>query len=159
MAEVLFYHLTRATLETTLPGLLERSLAKGWWVVLRCGGAERLAALDSHLWTYDEAGFLPHGGPQSPFAERQPIYLTTGDEIPNRAEALFLVDGARATPEQMAGLTRTVLLFDGRDAAAVAQARHDWKAVTGAGLTAVYWAQTERGWSEKARSGANGPTA
>ncbi|MEL6235559.1 MAG: DNA polymerase III subunit chi [Pseudomonadota bacterium] len=153
MAEVLFYHLTRSALETTLPGLLERSLAKGWHVVLRIGGADRLAALDSLLWTYDEAGFLPHGGPAAPHGERQPIYLTTGSEIPNRAEALFLVDGATASVDEMSRLTRTVLIFDGRDPEAVAAARSEWSTVTGAGLTAVYWAQTERGWSEKARSG------
>ncbi|MEM9198307.1 MAG: DNA polymerase III subunit chi [Pseudomonadota bacterium] len=153
MAEVLFYHLTRSSLEATLPGLLERSLAKGWPVVVRIGGPDRLAALDSLLWTYDEAGFLPHGGPDAPHKDRQPIYLTTGAEIPNRAEALFLVDGATASVQEMASLTRTVLLFDGRDTDAVAAARTEWSAVTEAGLTAIYWAQTDRGWSEKARSG------
>jgi hypothetical protein len=30
MAEVLFYHLTESTLQDALPGLLERSLGRGW---------------------------------------------------------------------------------------------------------------------------------
>ena len=30
MAEILFYHLTESTLEEALPGLLEKSVERGW---------------------------------------------------------------------------------------------------------------------------------
>jgi DNA polymerase III subunit chi len=153
VAEVLFYHLTRDTVETLLPGLLDRSLARGWRAVVRCGLPERVAALDAHLWTHDEASFLPHGAPGAPFPDRQPVWLTAGDDMPNAPDVLFLVDGARARPDELATLTRAVLIFDGADPGAVEHARADWRAVTAAGLTATYWAQDGGRWVEKARSG------
>ncbi|QDL92508.1 DNA polymerase III subunit chi [Paroceanicella profunda] len=155
MAEVLFYHLTGSPLEATLPGLLERTLERGWRAVVRCGVAERVPALDGLLWSYSEAGFLPHGT-EGPHAERQPVYLTAGAEMPNGAEVLFLVDGAQAATEEISALTRTVLLFDGADGGAVARAREDWKRVAGAGLQATYWAQEDGRWLRKASSGAQG---
>ena len=52
MTEVLFYHLLRQPLETVLPTLLEKSLARGWRVVVEAASAERVEALDAHLWTF-----------------------------------------------------------------------------------------------------------
>ena len=37
MTEILFYHLERAALESVLPGLLEKSLERGWKAVVRAG--------------------------------------------------------------------------------------------------------------------------
>ena len=52
MTEVLFYHLTESTLEDALPGLLEKSLERGWKAVVQTGTEERRDALDAHLWTF-----------------------------------------------------------------------------------------------------------
>ena len=41
MTEVLFYHLQKQGLEEALPGLLERTLERGWRAVVRAG-ARRL---------------------------------------------------------------------------------------------------------------------
>ena len=150
MAEVLFYQLTASPLEASLPELLERSLARGWRVVLRCGSEAGMAGLDELLWTYAEASFLPHGTARAGHAELQPVYLTLGDENPNGANVLMLVDGARAAPAEMAGFERACLLFDGNDERAVEAARADWRAVRAAGLPARYWAQERGRWVEKA---------
>lgn len=153
MAEVLFYHLTRRPLEAVAPGLLEKCLERGWKVTLRAGLPERITALNRHLWTYREDSFLPHGGPGDGEEARQPIYLTTGAEVPNAAEVLMLVDGSRADPAEISEFTRTLLIFDGHDDEALNAARADWKAVSGAGIKAVYWAETdEGGWTRKAES-------
>ena len=58
MAEVLFYHLTESTLEQALPGLLERSVSRGWNCVVQAGSDERRDALDQHLWTFRDDAFL-----------------------------------------------------------------------------------------------------
>jgi DNA polymerase-3 subunit chi len=116
-AEVLFYHLERQPLERTLPGLLERTLARGWKAVVQIGNEERLQALDIALWTYSEESFLAHGTAKTGYAAEQPIYLTTGDEVPNGAGVRFLVDGA--VPATFEGLERIVFLFDGQDGEAV----------------------------------------
>jgi DNA polymerase III subunit chi len=151
--EVLFYHLTASPVEQALPDLLEKALARGWRVLLRCGSEEGMAFLDRHLWTYRDDAFLPHGTAEIGHARRQPVYLTTGAENPNAAEVLMLVMGARPKAAEMAGFTRVCLLFAGADAPAVAAAREDWKAVTAAGRPARYWAQEAGRWTQKARSG------
>lgn len=149
MAEVLFYHLTATPLEATLPDLLERSLARGWRVVVRVGSATTLGALDAALWTYRDDAFLPHGTAALGHAAAQPIWLTADDDVPNRADVLMLADGARATPAEMAGFARTCLLFDGTDERAVETARTDWRAVRAAELPAKYWAQEQGRWVQK----------
>ena len=52
MTEVLFYHLQGQKLEGVLPTLIERSLERGWRVVVQGASEERIEALDAHLWTY-----------------------------------------------------------------------------------------------------------
>ena len=60
MTEVLFYHLQNMSLESVLPPLLEKSLERGWRVVVQSTSQERTEALDAHLWTYRDNSFLPH---------------------------------------------------------------------------------------------------
>ena len=56
MTEILFYHLQGQKLEGVLPTLLEKSLARGWRVVVQGSSEERIEALDAHLWTYRDDG-------------------------------------------------------------------------------------------------------
>lgn len=149
MTEVLFYHLERRPLERVLPSLLEKTLERGWKAVVRSGNEERLEALDIALWTYRDDSFLPHGMRKDGNAELQPIYLTTGEETPNGAAIVFLVDGAET--EAFSEFSRVVYLFDGRDADAVSLARRQWKAAKAAQCTVTYWQQSAQGrWEKKA---------
>ncbi len=151
MAEVLFYHLTQTPLERTLPELLEKSLQRGWRVLVKGGNADRLAFLDDSLWTYKDDSFLPHGL-AGEGAERQPVYLTIGDEEPNQANILFVVDGAAYPFDKMNKFDRVCVLFDGNDADALNAAREDWKATAAAKLPAKYWAQEDGRWTQKAEN-------
>ena len=126
-AEVWFYHLERTGLEQALPELLEKTLQRGWRAVVRVRDADRLQHLAGWLWTYRADSFLPHAPDDEPNAARQPILLTTGFEIPSRADALFLVDGSE--PGDLDGYARCVVLFDGGDEAQLAVARAQWSAV------------------------------
>lgn len=147
--EILFYHLERQPLERVLPSLLERTLSRGWRAVVQTGSIERLEALDTHLWTYTDDSFLPHGTAKDGAAERQPILLTVGTENPNGAGVRFLLDGADM--ESFAGYVRIVVIFDGRDEEALAQARQQWQRVRAQGAKATYWRQNESGrWEQKA---------
>lgn len=147
--EVLFYHLERQTLEKVLPGLVERTLERGWRAVIQAGSTERLASIDTLLWTYKEDSFLAHGTRAEGHAEHQPVFLTTGDENPNGAGVRFLIDGASAS--DVKGYTRVVCIFDGHDPAAVEGARSQWKAAVAQGAAVTYWQQTEAGrWEKKA---------
>ena len=147
MAEVAFYHLTRTGLEDTLPRLLGRTLEAGERAVVRVGSAERLAVLDGALWLCAEPAWLPHGTAASGEADLQPIWLTTGEEVPNGARFLFLVDGA--VGEDVGRFARVFDVFDGNDAMQVARARERWAAAKAAGHGLSYWQQTELGWEKK----------
>ena len=146
--EVWFYHLERTGLDQALPELLEKTLQRGWRAVVRAGAPDRIEHLDGWLWSYRDESFLPHAPDGEPGAHRQPILLTTGFENPNAADALFLVDGAE--PGELAGYTRCVVLFDGGDEAALAQARSQWTAIKRAGFPVSYWKQQARGWEKTA---------
>jgi DNA polymerase-3 subunit chi len=147
--EVLFYHLERQPLERVLPNLLERTLARGWRAVVQAGSAERLDAIDAHLWTYVDDSFLPHGTTRDGAVDRQPIFLTLGADNPNAAGVRFLIDGADM--ESYSGYIRIVVLFDGRDEEAVTAARSQWQRVRVQGCKATYWRQSDGGrWEQKA---------
>jgi DNA polymerase-3 subunit chi len=151
MTEVRFYHLQRATLETALPPMLEKTLERGQRAVVMAGSAERVEALTSHLWTYAERGFLPHGSKRDGQAERQPVWLTAEDENPNGAQVLFLTDGA--TSGHVGDFALCVELFDGNDADTVAAARRRWADYKSAGHKLTYWQQTPAGrWERKAEA-------
>jgi DNA polymerase-3 subunit chi len=147
--EALFYHLGRQPLDKVLPGLLERTLERGWRAVVQAGSAERVEALDALLWSYADDSFLAHGTARDGMSERQPIFLTAGEDNPNQASVRFLVDGAVLT--ELTGYSRIVYIFDGRDEEAVVQARSEWKRAKAAGLSVTYWQKDENGrWEKKA---------
>jgi DNA polymerase-3 subunit chi len=146
MTEVLFYHLQKRSLEEVLPGLLEKCVERGWKTIVQTGSTERRDALDSLLWTYTDESFLPHATTWD--GADLSIFLTAEPETPPGATVRFLVD--RATPPDLAGLTRAVFVFDGNDPDALIDARARWKEVKAAGLDATYWVQDERGrWAKK----------
>jgi DNA polymerase III subunit chi len=148
MAEIGFYHLLATPLDRALPRLLERARAQGHRIVVRAASPERVEHLNALLWTYDEAGFLPHGSARDGNPAGQPIWLSDRDENPNGASMLILVDGAEA--EDLASFARCADLFDGNDAAAVEAARERWRRAAAAGHSLTYWQQTEAGWEKKA---------
>ena len=150
MTEVLFYHLQRQPIEKVLPQLLERSLERGWRVVVQAASDERVEALDAHLWTYRDDAFLAHGTYRESEAAQQPVLLTVQNDNPNGATVRFLIDGA-GVPQDAANYQRIVLLFDGEDDDAVAAARARWTEVKAQGFDATYWQADEQGrWQKKA---------
>lgn len=150
MTEIRFYHLTMRPLEAVLPVMLERTVNRdGRHAVVMASSAERVEALNAHLWTYDDRGFLPHGSRADGHAERQPVWLTDVDERPNAASVLFLTDGA--TSQNITDFELVCELFDGSDPAATEAARGRWTAYRQAGHELTYWQQTDRGgWERKA---------
>jgi DNA polymerase-3 subunit chi len=149
MTEVLFYHLQQRPLERVLPELLEKCLERKWRAVVQLGSEARRDALDAHLWTYRDEGFLPHGTVKDGRAAEQPVWLTAGDDNPNGANVRFVADGAEAA--NYSDYSRVVCLFNGNDPDAVDRAREAWAKAKAAGHDATYWRQSERGrWEKKA---------
>lgn len=144
MTELLFYHLERQSLEAVLPQLLEKSLARGWRVVVQSSSEERVEALDAHLWTYRDDSFLPHGTFRESLLSDQPVLLTVSDDNPNRASVRFLIDRAQP-PADANSYERIVVLFDGEDEEARAEARELWRAKKTEGFDVTYWQSDEQG--------------
>ena len=150
MTETLFYHLERRSLEEVLPGLVEKSLQRGWRAAIKTDSAERSDALDTLLWTYDDQSFLAHAQQGDGDAAAQPVLITVEEGNPNSAEIVFYVGGAMPGDwDSLKGLARVVLLFDGKDAQALAQARAAWKEAKTAGHDVTYWKETPGGKFEK----------
>ncbi len=155
MTEILFYHLKGQTPEQVLPALLQKSLERGWRVVVQASSDERVEALDAHLWTWRDDSFLPHGISRDAEAAEQPIVLTIGEDNPNGATVRFLVDGAdlpddpaqdaEACAKGYKGYERIVMLFDGDDPDAVAAARARWTKAKADGAEVTYWRADENG--------------
>ncbi len=149
MTEVLFYHLQRVPLERVLPGLLEKTLERGWRAIVQTDTKERIDALDSLLWTYREESFLAHGVLGEPHESRHPILLTTETGNPNQASVRFLIDGT--TVSDVSDYHRVVFMFDGNDPQSVDQARDTWRSAKGDGHDVSYWQQNDAGrWENKA---------
>ncbi|VVT16082.1 DNA polymerase III subunit chi [Rhizobium sp. EC-SD404] len=150
MTEILFYHLTESRLEQALPPLLEKSLERGWRVVVQALDDARRDALDTVLWTYSDDSFLPHGLDTEAHADRQPIVLTAGQaETVNDATVRFMVDGA--PPPDISAYERVVFMFDGHDDRQLETARDQWRRLKAEGHALTYWQQGPGGrWQKKA---------
>jgi DNA polymerase-3 subunit chi len=152
VTETLFYHLERRSLEDVLPGLVGKSLERGWRAVIKTDSSERSDALDNLLWTFDDQSFLAHAQSGDGDPARQPVLITVEDENPNAAQILFCVGGAQPSDWKQAGLsalTRVVMLFDGRDTAMLERARGAWKSARDAGHDVTYWKESTSGKFEK----------
>ncbi|NQU60560.1 MAG: DNA polymerase III subunit chi [Rhodospirillales bacterium] len=147
MTEIAFYHLEKSPLESVLPKLLEKTLDTGKRALVMAGTDERVEALANLLWTYEQGSWLPHGTKNDGGPEDQPVWLASDDENPNKADFLFLTDGAAS--DKIGNFERCFEIFNGRDDAAVEAARGRWKSYTEAGHDLTYWRQGPGGGWEK----------
>ena len=155
MPEIAFYHHTKRKIEETLPTLIEKSLARGWRVVVQASTQERVKRLDEYLWSYRPESFLPHGTKADASPETQPVYLTCERDNPNSADARFFLGGAPLAPVLAGDASpreRALLLFSGEDEEELEAARAQWKELKEAGYALAYYQQDASGrWVEKAR--------
>lgn len=150
MTEVLFYHLERRRLDEVLPGLIERTLERGWRALIKADSSDRAASIDNLLWSFNEQTFVPHAQVGDGDAKRQPVLITTEDANANAANVMFLVGGAEPLPwDTPNDLARIVLMFDGRDPDSLGKARASWKDAKAAGHDATYWKEMPSGKFEK----------
>lgn len=150
MGAAYFYHLTRRSLDAVLPMLLGKSLEAGWRVYVRGTQSDQLAFLDEKLWLGSEEGFLPHGIENGDHDADQPILLGTSEKPANGANCLMSVSGAAVSPEDVTGMERVCVIFDGNDDQALNHARSQWKSLVDAGCSAQYWSEESGQWEKKA---------
>ncbi|MCY4034330.1 MAG: DNA polymerase III subunit chi [Hyphomicrobiales bacterium] len=149
MTECLFYEIRGRALEKVLADLLEKSLQRGWRVLVRAGSKERVLDLNAKLWTYKDDSFLPHGCFKDGDAAEQPVYLEEPDEDagnPNGAEVLVLAEGGTASDWN--NYQRCITLLDGFDDEQIEQAKTWRESLAAEGVDAVWWRQGDKGWEK-----------
>lgn len=147
--EIWFYHLERSTLDQVLPGLLEKTLQRGWRALVRVNDANDIDDLDEQLWTYRPASFLPHGKAGGEHDAKQPILITATGENLNSSQALFIVDDAELGATE--DFARCFIIFDGQNEQSVSHARKRWAELMGSNVDLAYWRQDEEGRWARAR--------
>lgn len=149
MSEIRFYHLQTQDLGQALPQVLTKAIAGGKRVVIRLPNDDIAEKMAAHLWTYNPDSFLPHGTKKDGFAEDQPIYITAGNDNPNKAD--LLITGMGVAPDDVDHFALVCEFLDGHDDAQITAARQRWKTYKDAGHAITYWQQTPTGgWEQKA---------
>ncbi len=143
-----FYHLEGSTIEGVLPGLLEKTLAKGWRALVKMP-ADTLPGMDDHLWTFRDDSFLPHGRDDEPMGDWQPILLSSDLDDAKGFDAVFLMGGTDVA--QMEDVSRVMVMINGRSENDVTRERGRWKQLKDQGAKLAYYQQNDRGgWEKKA---------
>jgi DNA polymerase-3 subunit chi len=147
-ANVQFYQLLTTPLDRALPKLVEKAMSGGFRILLTAGSPEQAEYLNQLLWTYDPAGFLPHGAAGEGNEERQPVLISIEEAALNSAKLLLVTDGRMPqAPEQY---ERVADIFDGRDPVALDAARRRWSSYKEKGFSMTYLKQTDNGgWDKK----------
>ena len=146
MGAVYFYHLTRQSVETALPKLLDKALNQGWRIEVRVPDASRLSWFDEKLWLGPEDTFLPHGTVGGKYDDLQPILLCT--QATENVQCLMAVEGAEISPKEIFHNKRVCILFNGNNVEERNKARIQWKAVVEAGCEAQYWSEESGTWKK-----------
>lgn len=150
MSEVWFYHLSATPLDLALVRLLPMALSRGWRIELRGRDPARMEELDRALWLGPEDGFLAHGMAGGTDDARQPVLLTVaGQAAANAPECLMVVDAGPLALDEVGGLARACVVFDGNVTPELDHARALWREVRAAELPAQYWAEESGRWVKK----------
>lgn len=147
--EIRFYHLQQQSLDQVLPAILQKAYQGDHKIHVRLSDEAEVERMNKHLWTFKQDVFLPHGSKKDGHAEKQPVWLSSKSENPNKANVIFLTQGT--TEENLDDYTLCCEMLDGRDESAIKEARKRWKKYQDAGLDVTYWHQNSNsGWDKKA---------
>lgn len=138
----------KSSLEQTLPPLLAKALSQGHKIMLKTSDSNTAESLSAYLWTYDPGSFLPHGTPQDPQPECQPVLVTHQDENLNAADVLILTHNAKS--ENLSDFKMCCEMLNGTNPQEVQSARERWKIYKENGFEITYWQQSaQNGWEKK----------
>lgn len=115
MTQIVFYSTAPLQVEKTLFALLEKSLEKGNKSLLLFRDKEKCLSINEQLWTYKQNSFLPHISEDDQIYDDIdiPVYLSTKNENPFKAELLFSIDGY--LPDNIQHFERVIIIIDVND--------------------------------------------
>ena len=94
---------------------MEKSLEKGNKSLLLFKDKEKCLSINEQLWTYKQNSFLPHISEDDQIYDNIdiPVYLSTKNENPFKAELLFSIDGF--LPDNIDHFERVIIIIDVND--------------------------------------------
>ena len=115
MTQIIFYSTAPLQVEKTLFALLEKSIEKGNKSLLLFKDKEKCSLINEQLWTYKQNSFLPHISEDDQIYNDidVPVYLSTKNENPFKAELLFSIDGY--LPDNIQNFERVIIIIDVND--------------------------------------------
>jgi len=115
VTQIIFYSTAPLQVEKTLFALLEKSLEKGNKSLLLFKDKEKCLSINEQLWTYKQNSFLPHISEDDQIYDKidVPVYLSTKNENPFKAELLFSIDGF--LPDNIDHFERVIIIIDVND--------------------------------------------
>jgi DNA polymerase III subunit chi len=143
---ITFYQILSETKEKSLCQLLAKVYNSGSKALVKFKDSDYLEQINRTLWSFSQKEFIPHGSHADPLSERQPIYLTTGDENPNNANLIVQVGQGEV---EIKNFERALLVFDGSNNEELAFARQKYKFYKDQNYTLEYWQQSASGAWEK----------
>ncbi len=137
MTEFLFYHLTKRSVTDALSVLLNKTIERGKKAKIQCENEEAVTFLDKSLWNFERNVFLPHGTKNTPFPDKQPVYLSADHADPAGADFLFLSGDVQA-PENITNYERVIFIFADQDENGKSAARAAYAQYKKAGENVTY---------------------
>lgn len=148
MTEIRFYHMEQSTLDQALPLIAAKAVQSGKRVLIKAPNKKEAKHISDHLWSYRADSFLAHGMDGEDNPDRQPVYVTTGNDNPNGAKILILTHGM--TSDQAGDYDLCCEMLDGRVDSQIQAARGRWTSYKDAGYALTYWQQDDKGqWHKK----------
>ena len=159
MSDIVFYASPRAGLRALLPRLLDACLERGWRALVQTASPEESAQWDEWLWTYAPNSFLPHGLADAPHADEQPVCIShQAARPPNKAEVVFLLEGAHRTDGDK--FRRQVYVWEDAGAPEPRAAMEAaWRAHQAAGASCIWWERVSGKWQQRPPSAESTPSA
>tara|TARA_B100001778_G_scaffold308283_1_gene288942 strand:- start:83 stop:535 length:453 start_codon:yes stop_codon:yes gene_type:complete len=144
MTSINFYHLTRSTIKETLPKLLSKIIDSDKRVLLVAANENEANQLNDMLWSGTRV-FVPHGTPNEPHPDKQPILVSHQTENLNKADILLMVGNTDTNKDIFSSFEKCLLVFDGNDPDQTSAVRRSWSTYKNSGFDLTYWQQDTKG--------------
>ena len=113
MTEFAFYKTSNFRVDETFYVLVQKALEKNMNSVVIFETKEALKDISIMLWSKKPESFLPHSIERDNLGNDSPIYLTTREDNPNKAEIIFSPEGVLIKKSK--NWKRCIYIFDHDD--------------------------------------------
>jgi DNA polymerase-3 subunit chi len=122
--------------------ILEKCLKNSFKTFVQLENEDTKEILNKTLWTFAQKSFIPHGSDLDPSPEKQPIYISTKNECPIKANMLMLIGKYRL---DVGEYERVIIMVDGNSESDFKKAQEMREALKNLGHNIEYYRQNSAG--------------